>query len=207
MEVIRDRSDQGLQNLASLARIDPVTNEVVATIPLVGMSGYDDEIALGAGAVWVAGVNLTGPSEERGADLARIDPVMNTISARLPVSAFSVRAGSDGVWVTLPANGINDSIHKTEAWVAEHIDPTTNEVSAPIPLPGNVSGLLAVTADDVWFAGYDDQGQIQPIRLWDGAFDASLLPIDSYYTDMAFDEPTETIWVATVGGLKRIAFG
>jgi hypothetical protein len=108
--------------------------------------------------VWVAGVNLTGPSEERGADLVRIDPTTNTISAVLPVSAFSVRAGADAVWVTSPADGVNDSLHKPESWVAREIDPTTNEVSPPVPLPGNVSGVFAVTTEGVWFSGYVDQG-------------------------------------------------
>ena len=204
VEVIQDRSDQGQQNLASLVRIDPLTNEVVATFPLDGLSGYDDEVAIGAGAVWVAGVNLTGPSEERGADLVRIDPTTNSISAVLPVSAFSVRAGADAVWVTSPADGVNDSLHKPESWVAREIDPTTNEISAPIPLPGNVSGVLAVTADGVWFSGYDDQGLIHPVRLQEGAFDASVPPIDSVYTDMAFDEATRTIWVAAVRASCRL---
>jgi Adenylate and Guanylate cyclase catalytic domain len=95
--------------------------------------------------VWVAGVNLTGPSEERGADLLRIDPITNSISAVLPVSAFSVQAGADAVWVTSPADGVNDFLHNPEAWVAREIDPTPNEILAPIPLPGNVSGVLAVT--------------------------------------------------------------
>ena len=206
-EVIEDRSDQDQQNLASLVRIDPQTSEVVATIPLEGLSGYDDEVAIGAGAVWVAGVNLTGPSEERAADLMRIDPTTNTISAVVPVSAFSVRAGADAVWVTSPADGVNDSVHKPESWVAQEIGPTTMEVSAPIPLPGNVSGVLAVTADGVWFSGYDDQGLIHPVRLQTGAFDASVPPIDSVYADMAFDDASGTIWVAAISGLERIDLG
>lgn len=204
VEVIEDRSDQGQQNLASLVRIDPQTSEIVATIQLEGLSGYDDEIAIGAGAVWVAGVNLTGPSEERGADLVRIDPSTNSISAVLPVSAFSVRAGEDAVWVTQPADGVNDSLHKPESWVAREIDPTANEISAPIPLPGNVSGVLAVTTDGVWFSGSDEQGLIHPVRLQGGAFDTSVPPIDSVYTDMAFDDASGTIWVAAVSGLERI---
>jgi Tol biopolymer transport system component len=204
VEVIQNRSDQGKQNLASLLRLDPATNEVVATIPLEGLSGYDDEIAIGAGAVWVAGVTLTGPSEERGADLVRIDPTTNTIAGVVPVSAFSVRAGADAVWVTTPADGVNDSLHKPEAWVAQEIDPATNEVASPIQLPGNVSAVLAATADGVWFAGYDDQGLIHPVRWRNGAFDRSVRPIDSVYTDMTFDDGSGTIWIAAVSGLKRI---
>jgi dipeptidyl aminopeptidase/acylaminoacyl peptidase len=203
VEVIQDRSDQGQQNLASLVRIDPRTNEVLATIPLDGFSGYDDEIAIGAGSVWVVGVNYSG-NAERGSDLIRIDPVTNTIVATIPSPAYSVRAGEDAVWVTSPADGVDDSLHKAESWVAREIDPTTNEVSVPISLPGNLSGVLAVTAEGVWFSGYDDQGRIHPVRLQDGTFDASVPPIDSMYTDMAFDDASGTIWVAAVSGLERI---
>lgn len=207
VEVIQDLSDQGRQNLASLARIDPQTSQVVTTIPLEGLSGYDDEIAIAGEAIWVAGVNLTGPSEERGADLVRIDPITNTVKARLPVSAFNVRAGADAVWVTFPADGVNDSLHKPEEWVARSIDPLTNEISPPTPLPGNVSGVLGVTAGGVWFSGYDAEGMIHPVRLQDDAFDASVPPIDAVYTDVAFDGATGTIWVAATSGLRRIDHG
>jgi hypothetical protein len=206
VEVFQDRSDQGQQNLASLVRIDPRTAEIVATVPLEGLSGYDDEVAIGGGAVWVAGVNLTG-SEERGADLVRIDPTTNTISAVLPVSAFSVRASVDSVWVTSPADGVNDSLHKPEAWEARQIDPATNELSPSISLPDNVSGVLAVTTGGAWFSGYDHEGLIHPVRLQSEAFDASVPTIDALYTDMAFDDAPGTIWVATTTGLKRIEIG
>jgi hypothetical protein len=204
VEVIQDRSDLGQQDLASLVRIDPGTNEPVATIPLEGLSEYDDEITIGAGAVWVAGVNLTGPSEERAANLLRVDPITNTTSVALPVGAFSVSAGADSVWVTSPADGVNDSLRKPEAWVAQQIDPATNGISEPIPLPGNVSAVLAVTADGVWFSGYDDQGLIHPVRLWEGTFDTSVPAMDSIYTDMVFDDASDTIWLAAVSGLERI---
>jgi hypothetical protein len=206
VEVFQDRSDQGQQNLASLVRIEPRTAEVVATIPLKGLSGYDDEIAIGGETVWVAGVNLTG-SEERAADLVRIDPTTNTISAVLPVAAFSVRASAGAVWVTSPTDGVNDSLHNPEAWVARQIDPATNELSPPISLPDNVSGVLAVTTGGVWFSGYDHEGLIHPVRLQGEAFDASVPTIDALYTDMAFDDTPGTIWVATTTGLKRIDIG
>ncbi len=203
VEVIQDRSDQGQPNLASLVQVDPSTNKVVATIPLEGLTGYDDEIAIGAGSVWVVGVSYSG-NAERGSDLIQIDPATNEIEDSIPGPAFSVRAGADAVWVTAPADGVNDSLHAPESWVAREVDPTTQEVSAPISLPGNVSGVLAVTADWVWFSGYDDQGLIHPVRLQDGAFDTSVPPVNSEYTDMAFDDATNSIWVAAVSGLERI---
>jgi DNA-binding beta-propeller fold protein YncE len=47
-----DRSNQGL-----LVRVDPATNEIVAEVPLgPQIAGYEDEVQVGAGSVWVLGV-------------------------------------------------------------------------------------------------------------------------------------------------------
>jgi hypothetical protein len=67
--------------------------------------------------------------------------------------------------------------------------------------------VLGVTADGVWFSGYDAEGLIHPVRLRDVAFDASVPPIDAVYTDVAFDGATGTIWVAATSGLRRIDHG
>jgi hypothetical protein len=86
----------------------------------------------------------------------------------------------------LPAEGTGP-LGVIRSPVAGHVcevDPTTNAVSEPIPLPGNVSGVLAVTADGVWFSGYDDEGLIHPVRFWEGRFDASIPPVGSIYTDL-----------------------
>jgi hypothetical protein len=53
------------------------------------------------------------------------------------------------------------------------------------------------------FSGYD-AGLIHPIRLEDGTFDASVPPINSIYTNIAFDDAFDTIWVAAVSELHRI---
>ena len=126
---------------------------------------------------------------------------MRPASHRVPFGA-----DRDGVR-TSPADGVNDSLHKPEAWEVRQIDPATNGVSAPISLPGNVSGVLAVTTEGVWFSGYDHEGLIHPVRLQGEAFDASVPTIDARYTDMAFDDAPGTIWVATTTGLKRIDIG
>jgi hypothetical protein len=204
---VTDRSNQGQQDRVSLVRIDAQTSTVVATIPLQGLTGYDDEVAIGGAAVWVAGVNLTSPSEERGADLVRIDPSTNEIAAVIPVSAFSVRAGANAIWVTSPADGVNDSLRKPESWVAYQIDSSTNAISTPVALPEGLSGVLAITDSGVWFAGYDGQRLIHPMRLEGGAFDSSVPPINSVYSDMVVDEATGTIWVAAIIGLERIDLG
>jgi YVTN family beta-propeller protein len=83
----------------SVVRIDPATNRVVAT---VGLGGYPNgaEVAIGAGAVWVAywgfplrGGALTG-------HLVRIDPATNRIVADIPVrGANGLAVGVDTVWI------------------------------------------------------------------------------------------------------------
>jgi hypothetical protein len=77
--------------------------------------------------------------------------------------------------------------------VAREIDPTTNEISAPIQTARKRAGSACRTAEGVWFSGYDDQGLVHPVRLEAGTFDTSIPPINSVYTDMAFDEATRTI--------------
>jgi hypothetical protein len=70
-----------------------------------------------------------------------------------------------------------------------------------------VSGVLAVTTEGIWLSGYDQEGLIHPVRLRDETFDVSVPPIDALYTDMAFDDASGTIWVATTAGLRRIDLG
>jgi hypothetical protein len=42
------------------------------------------------------------------------------------------------------------------------------------------------------------------VSLRAGAFDPSMPSINSVYSDMVFDEASDTIWIATIGGLERI---
>jgi hypothetical protein len=72
-----------------VARIDPRTNEAVATIPLdpppgldsIDARGHPGEVAVGAGAVWVLSDPALTDESDRGASLHRIDPRTNEIAA------------------------------------------------------------------------------------------------------------------------------
>jgi virginiamycin B lyase len=206
VEAYEDRSDLGEKNPTSLVRIDPSTNNVVATIPLGSLAGgYDDEIALGQGGVWLVGVKLTGPSEERGGALVRVDPGTNRIAAIIPVAAFSVGAGPGGVWVSFPEDGVVGR-RAGDRWLAQRIDPATNQVSGP-PVPMDFA-VLAVTEDGVWFHGYDQQERVRVVLLDPATLEvvASGPPVESYYSGAALDEESRTVWLATVDSITRFEY-
>jgi YVTN family beta-propeller protein len=117
---------------AEVVRVDPETNEVVATIQV----GNDPSaIATGDGAVWVAdSVDNT---------VTRIDSTRpNAVTAVVPVgrAPAAIAAGTNGVWV---ANTGEDTISR--------IDPDTATVVARINVGRRPTGV-AVGAGGVWVA-------------------------------------------------------
>jgi hypothetical protein len=127
---------------ATLARIDPMTNDVRA-FPF----GAND-VAVGAGGVWVA-THLG----DQGQGIVRLDPDTGSEIATIPIEGelvSPVAADDDAVWVGIVESG--------QAAVAR-IDPVTNEVAASVPLTGfglpepkAIRGLaeLAVGEGAVW---------------------------------------------------------
>jgi virginiamycin B lyase len=99
----------------SLSRIDPVTNELVATIPVGrGPSG----LAVGAGAVWV--------TSSRDGTVARIDPASNRLTI-VPVPRCcggGLAAGERALWA---ANRLDGTLVR--------LDPATGRVVARVLLP------------------------------------------------------------------------
>jgi YVTN family beta-propeller protein len=133
---------------ATVSRIDPATNTVVATVQtsfaLTGTSGW---IAAGAGAVWIS--NFSGKS------ITRIDPATNRVAATIPVGPAPT-----GLTITPGA-----------VWVANHhgrslsrIDPVTNTVVATIPVGDQTAPIeggpldLAVVGGSVWFVALEASG-------------------------------------------------
>ena len=127
----------------AIARIDPATTSIVATIA-VG-AGFRHEIAGGNGAIWV-----TNPDD---GTVSRIDPTTNAVTG-----SFS-SGGLDPIGVTTTTGAV---------WVANHhapdggtgsvvrIDPDSGAIVATIPLgaPFFEGGPGGMTADDahVWVA-------------------------------------------------------
>jgi streptogramin lyase len=123
----------------ALARIDPETEKVVATIPL----GYlGSSVAATEDAVWV-----TAPDDDV---LIRVDPASDEVVAEvagLEAPNF-VAAGDEGVWVL---SGVDSERSGGDGSVAS-IDPETNEVASTVSIdedPGQAADL-ALGGGSVW---------------------------------------------------------
>ena len=144
----------------ALHRIDPRTNEVVATVEVPDT--LCGELAFGGGVVWAANCGQGGVSW-----IYRIDPRSNRVTGRQPGTAPLVAEGS--LWVvddeagavvrTDPRTGREQARIRrlgidgdqpfyltgagegsvwvySEAGAVARIDPETNRVTAVVPLPG-----------------------------------------------------------------------
>jgi hypothetical protein len=114
-----------------LVRVDASTNDVAAEIPLGRqITGYEDEVELGAGSVWVLGSRwIEQRNAEYGSDLIRVDPSSNDLVARIPVDDFHMVVAEDAVWVRFPGDGVFDETD--ERWLWTRVDVATNDPSEP----------------------------------------------------------------------------
>jgi hypothetical protein len=202
--VVNEPSDEGGEWTGSLVRVDPATSKAVAEIQLgPQVAGYEDEVMLGGGSVWVLGVRwFEREDAEYGSDLIRIDPTTNQIAARIPVDGFHMVMGTDGVWVLIPADGVFDT--SGERWLWRRVDVGTNEPSEPFEFDDQ--GLRLVTPEALWSVGYDEQEQARVTR-----FDPQTLevearsePIRSYFHDAVIDPASATVWISAVWNLVRV---
>lgn len=124
-----------VSGFGTVSRLDPRTNEVVATIQTPGTEDFS-RVSVGEGAVWVTA---------DGGKVYRIDPAANRVVATIEVGGpiIGVWAGDGSVWVTRPTEGTGELVR---------IDPATDAVvGQPIEVgPGPVSvisgfGALWVT--------------------------------------------------------------
>jgi YVTN family beta-propeller protein len=119
---------------ASVVRIDPATNQVVATI---GVGRAPSGLAVGAGAVWI--------SRRSDGAVVRIDPATDRVAATIPVGrapgAMTVAGGV--VWVALPGGGLG------------RIDPASNR-STVVRVPRCCAGELAAGEGALWVANRGD---------------------------------------------------
>jgi hypothetical protein len=116
----------------TIVRIDPATNQVVATIDL----GVDPgTIAVDGSDVWVA---------DPAGTVVRIDATSNAVRARIWIGSltFGIAAGPDVVWVS----GRSFDDRHAMLW---RVDPATNTVVATITTSVNC-GALAVDAGVTW---------------------------------------------------------
>ena len=146
-----------------LSRIDPLTEKVVATIPLASGSAPTG-VAVTAGSVWVA--------DEHAGAVTRVDPATNTVVATIPVGPTGsagpqiMTAGPGGVWVDI--QNIKSVVR---------VDAATNSVGLVVPLEGTV----ASDGTEVWIgvdAGPDGLSHVMRIDPVSGEV-MTTVPIDS----------------------------
>ncbi|MBO9724057.1 MAG: YncE family protein [Novosphingobium sp.] len=132
-------SDNGAEGRGGLvARIDPATNKVSASVPVDPGTWY---LTYGFGAVWA--VSAAKQS------LQRIDTATNAVTATIPLGkepGFLV-AGEGGVWVQEQGDG-----------TVARIDPATNALAGRIKVGDNLKwGDIDTGAGKVWLRTTDDQ--------------------------------------------------
>jgi streptogramin lyase len=138
-------------NAGEVVRIDPLTNEIVAEIPL---EGFPQGIAVGFGSVWVA---ASDPPDGANGGISRIDPRSNEVVRTILVPNLPefVATGAGAVWVT-----------SNNGTIAE-LDPRTNQVVATIRITEGGRTIVAVGGGAVWAAEISGPGE-----------DASVVRID-----------------------------
>jgi sugar lactone lactonase YvrE len=120
----------------NLVRIDPVTNEVAATIHI---GGPIQDVAVGAGSVWVAVPDGVASS------VYRVDPSTERVvdTVRVGEAAGSMVFAEGSVWVN----------HEWADGSVDRIDPATDKVAATIDVPpvqaAGDGSLWAATGDAV----------------------------------------------------------
>jgi hypothetical protein len=201
---IAEVSDDGARGVGSLIRIDQASNEIVADIPLGSqLTGYHEEVRLGAGSVWVLGVRwIEHENAEYGSDLIRVDPSTNGIAARVPIGGFDMVVGADEVWVKFPADGVFDET--AERWVWTRLNVQTNVASEPFAFEDD--GLQLVSPEALWSVGYDEDENVRVTRFDPGTLrvEARSEPIRSYFTGAVLDPDSGTVWISAVRSIVRV---
>lgn len=159
---------------AAVVRIDSITNEVVATIPIDDIA-YN--LAVGSGAVWVP--TGTQPSVE----LLRIDASTNEVTGRVAGVHGPIVVDATGVWA------IEDGEDERDAAVVR-INPATLQIDVRIPV-GESPFDMTAGAGSVWLVTFAAQGD-------DRAGTGSVLRIDAISGEVAATIPIKSsgIWMA-----------
>ena len=102
----------------AVERFDPVTGNLIATVRVAGRA---DDIAFGAGAVWI--------TDQRDGRVYRIDPATSQVAATISVPGISraISAAEDTVWV-MSSRGAEQLLSR--------IDPANNQVTGTITRHG-----------------------------------------------------------------------
>jgi hypothetical protein len=180
-----------------LARVDPASGRVVASIPLAGLPG---EVGAGPSGVWVTG---------RGGPVWQVDPTRNRVVATIAVpgglgglparegpagQSGRVLVSGDAVWIADPASA-----------AVLHVDPGRARIVGRELADGPG---LALVAGTVWGTlgttlvalGGTDRREVPLPDFGAGPFDERL-PITELVAE------SDALWVAAPAGLLRLALG
>jgi hypothetical protein len=182
-----------IASATSIVRIDPSTNQIVATVPLdLPGGGYMIRGPVGtADAVWVIAALESGTGGVAKGQLFRIDPNTNSVAARidLEVASPALAMGDGAVWV---ARWDADRTYLTP------IDTGRDHVDDPIVVEGGWTPF-AVGAGRLWLLG----GTAPEIRLaWLDLADLRLegsivvVKMTAFEGSGVFDPETDSVWVA-----------
>jgi hypothetical protein len=169
---------------STLVRIDPATNETLATIPL---GTVPSGLAVGEGAVWAVGGDPRAGPLAGEAFLLRIDPRTNTVSARLPLEgAYGVAVGRGAIWVASARDYL---------W---RVDPVRMEVTARIAIDRPLG--VAATADAVWVTGGRVEEMVERVDPSRNVVTASIATGRSSGVVATVAIGTQLVWVGSGDG-------
>ena len=176
----------------SISRVDPLTNEVSATIQLAGTRSCTlcwGAVATQAGAVWAT-------SSSARLALLGIDPLSNRITTSVPLPVFpsAVMSTSDGaVWV---ASVLDSAVVK--------LDPVTEQVQARIGVPR--PSRLAAGDGAVWVISLPDDAPDGRVVAIDTRSDQVIAEVEVGGQPTAITFGEGSVWVVDEGTqrLQRI---
>jgi hypothetical protein len=178
---------------AALVRLDPQTNEVVATIPLEARLQH---LVAGEGALW--GVSVVRPagdgSEQRF--LVRVDPHTNQVAATIPDIAAPVAAGNGAVWAVGNAPAL-------EGAHILRIDSRSNQVVATIDLGYEGVSAITTTEGSVWALAFRGSGDEDLVRVNATSNQVeTTIPAGGTYGLLAAD--SEGVWLSKGGTIPLL---
>lgn len=162
----------------NLVRIDPATNEVVATIPVPDRLCQGFVVA--PDAVWVCTADA----------LVRVDPTTNEITTSVPIKSqqtfYQLASGGGAVWALASTKMLTDTVVR--------LDPAT-ESTTTFQMSGSV-GTLAYGFDALWLT-IPAEGKV--VRLDPASGDARVVA-SGLPTPRVVAAGSQSLWVSVHGG-------
>jgi DNA-binding beta-propeller fold protein YncE len=160
-----------------VARFDPSTGNLVATIPITVKSNYVPVLAA-EGSVWVA-----DPAEEVSA-VMRIDPATNQVVGQ------PVKVGQEPLFIVAGGGFIWVGSHDSKS--ISRIDPRTSQVTATVNPGFEVHGL-AYDEGSLWVANYHGHAVVR-VEPTSGQVAGSPIPVG--YSFEAISAGRDIVWTA-----------